>query len=153
MRDGDFSELLNPTNVYYGRVVTIRDPTTGNPFPGNIIPKNRLSQNGTGILKAWPAPNLATPINGSQYWYATATHPQNQRKDTISIDYNINEKQRLQFRRMSFNFWEYQPLDGGTPFTPKYFNRPNQTNSLNYVWTISPTMVNEVLGTASVDRV
>ena len=54
---------------------------------------------------------------------------------------------------MNFAFWEYQPLDGGTPYTPKYFNRPNQTNSLNYVWTISPTKVNEVLATVSLDDV
>ncbi len=31
--------------------------------------------------------------------------------------------------------------------------RPNQTNSLDYVWTISPTMVNEVLATVSLDDV
>ena len=37
--------------------------------------------------------------------------------------------------------------------TPKFFNRPNQTNSLNYVWTISPTKVNEVLATVSLDDV
>ena len=96
---------------------------------------------------------MATPINGNQYWYATALHPQNQRKDTISVDYNVTDKHRIQFRRMGYSFWEYQPLDGGTPFTPKYFDRPNQTNSLNYVWTVSPTMVNEMLGTVSVDRV
>jgi len=153
MRQGDFSELLSPTNVYYGKVVTIKDPATGVAFPGNVIPKNQLSPSGTGILKAWPAPNLAAPINGSQYWYATALHPQNQRKDTISIDVNATEKHRFQFRRMTFGFNEYQPLDGGTPFTPKYFDRPNQTNSLNYVWTVSPTKVNEFLATVSVDRV
>ena len=54
---------------------------------------------------------------------------------------------------MNFAFWEYQPLDGGTPYTPKYFDRPNQTNSLNYVWTISPTKVNELLATVSLDDV
>ncbi|MBV8731410.1 MAG: TonB-dependent receptor, partial [Acidobacteriia bacterium] len=37
--------------------------------------------------------------------------------------------------------------------TPKFFNRPNQTNSLDYVWTISPTLVNEALATVSLDDV
>ena len=59
----------------------------------------------------------------------------------------------MQFRRMNYAFWEYQPLDGGTNLTPKFFNRPNQTNSLNHVWTISPTMVNEFLATVSLDDV
>jgi len=153
MRQGDFSELLSPTNVYYGKVVTIKDPNTSVPFPGNIIPKNQLSPSGTGILKAWPAPNLSAPINGNQYWYFAAMHPQNQRKDTLAVDMNLTEKQRLQFRRMNYAFWEYQPLDGGTNETPKYFNRPNQTNSLNHVWTIGPTKVNEFLATASLDDV
>ncbi len=153
MRNGDFSELLNPSNVFYGKVVTIKDPNTGNPFPGNIIPKDRLSQNGLGILKAYPEVNLATPINGAQYFYTTALHPQNQRKDTLSADINVTEKQRLQFRRMNYSFWEYQPLDGTPGRTPKFFDRPNQTNSLDYVWTVSPTVVNEALFTVSLDDV
>jgi hypothetical protein len=153
MRQGNFSELLNPTNVYYGKVVTINDPTTGTPFPGNVIPTNRLSANGLGILNAWPKPNLASPINTSQFWYLAKKHPQNQRKDTLSADFNITDKQRVQFRRMNFAFWEYQPLDGGTDETPKYFNRPNQTNSLSHVWTVSANKVNEILATVSLDDV
>lgn len=153
MRQGDFSELLNPSNVYYGKVVTIKDPQTGAPFPGNVIPKDRISPNGLGILSAWPTPNLTSPINTNQYWYASAAHPQNQRKDTLAVDINVTDSQRLQFRRMNYAFWEYQPLDGGTPFTPKFFNRPNQTNSLDYVWTVSPTIVNEFLATVSLDDV
>jgi predicted heme/steroid binding protein len=153
MRQGDFSELLNPSNFYYGKVVQIKDPNTGIPYPGNIIPANQLSPNGIGILKAYPAPNLAIPVNGSQTFYLTARHPQNQRKDTLSADFNITDKQRLQFRRMNYAFWEYQPLDGGSGETPKFFNRPNQTNSLSEVWTISANKVNEFLATVSLDDV
>ncbi len=154
MRQGNFSELLNPSNIFYGgKTVIIKDPTTGVPFAGNIIPANMLSPNGLGILKAYPAPNLSTPINGNQNWYLAALHPQNQRKDTLAVDMNLTDKQRLQFRRNNYAFWEYQPLDGGSGETPKYFNRPNQTNSLDYVWAISPTLVNETLATVSLDDV
>jgi carboxypeptidase family protein len=151
MRTGDFSELLDPTNFYYGKTVIIKNPATGLPYPNNVIPNP--SPNGLGILKAYPLPNLSTPINGNKNWFFSALHPQNQRKDTIAVDVNLSEKQRVQFRHMTYAFWEYQPLDGGTNETPKFFNRPNQTNSLNHVWTISPTMVNEVLLTASEDVV
>src|ERR1700687_2051282 len=188
MRQGDFSDLLDPNNPYVTRTVTnpadpaktkikvpvyIADPqsTSGaqcgqvlsygppvvlNPngcFPGNIIPPNRVSPNGLGILKAYTAPNLTTPINGNQNWFFSAKHPQYQRKDTLAVDLNLTDKQRLRFRRVYFTFWEYQPLDGGTNETPKYFNRPNQTNSLDHVWTISPTKVNEVLFSFSLDEV
>jgi len=43
MDKGDFSQLLNQPNP-----ITISDPVTGAPFPGNIIPPNR-------ILSFWPA--------------------------------------------------------------------------------------------------
>jgi len=33
MRTGDFSELLNPTNIFYGKAVQLTDPKTGLPFP------------------------------------------------------------------------------------------------------------------------
>ena len=61
MRQGNFSELLtanNPAN-FLGKQYIIKDPTTGNPYPGNIITPSQLSPNGLGILKAYPAANLA----------------------------------------------------------------------------------------------
>jgi Carboxypeptidase regulatory-like domain/TonB-dependent Receptor Plug Domain len=153
MRQGDFSELLNPSNVYYGKTIIIKDPVTGTPYNNNVITKSQLSPNGLGILKAYPAPNLSAPINGSQFWYDAAIHPQQSRKDTLSVDMNLTDKQRLQFRRLNYAFFEYQPLDGGTNETPKFFNRPNQTNSLDHVWTITPNLVNEALATVSLDDV
>jgi hypothetical protein len=153
MRQGDFSELLNPTNAFYGKVVQLKDPTTGLPIPGNIIPKNQLSPNGLGILKAYPAPNLGGFINGNTNWSLALNHPQHQRKDTLAVDFNLTDRQRVQFRRLNYAFDEYVPLDGGTNETPRSFNRPNQTNSLNHIWTISPTLVNEALATVSLDDV
>jgi hypothetical protein len=159
MRQGNFSELLDPNNIFYHHVVQLVDPKTNLPFPGNIIPApgttttgSTATPNGLGILNSYPVPNLTTPI-GSSNWFFSAQHPQNQRKDTYAVDMNLTEKQRLQFRRVYFTFWEYQPLDGGTNETPKYFNRPNQTNSIDHVWTISPNKVNEVLVSFSLDQV
>jgi hypothetical protein len=160
MRAGDFSELLNASNFFYKKAVVIKDPNTGMPYVGNVIPapgttggQTPASANGLGILNAWPAPNLASPVNGNQNWFQFASHPQNQRKDTIAVDVNLTDKQRLRFRRVYFAYFEYQPLDGGTNETPKYFNRPNYTYSVDHTWTLSPTMVNEVLLTYSQDVV
>jgi len=160
MRQGDFSELLSPTNIFYGKVVQLVDPKTGLPIPGNILPApgtvttgSTATTNGLGILNSYPAPNLTTPINGNQNWFFSAQHPQYQRKDTVAVDINLTDKQRLRLRRVYFTFWEYQPLDGGTNETPKFFDRPNQTNSIDHVWAISPTKVNEVLVSYSQDIV
>ena len=153
MRTGNFSELLDPNNIFYHKTVQLVDPKTGAPYAGNIIPTADLSPNGLGVLNAYPMPNLTTPINGNQNWFFSAQHPQNQRKDTLGIDLNLTDTQHIRFRRIYFTFFEFQPLDGGTNETPKFFNRPNQTNSLDWVWTISPTKVNEVLFTFSKDNV
>ncbi|MGH7839388.1 MAG: TonB-dependent receptor, partial [Candidatus Binataceae bacterium] len=160
MRTGDFSELLDPTNHFYGTAVQLMDPKTGLPFTGNIIPQpgtitagSTASPNGLGLLNAYPAPNLATPLPNGNNWFFSAKHPQYQRKDTLAVDINLTDKQRLRLRRVYFSFWEYQPLDGGTNETPKYFDRPNQTNSIDHVWAISPTKVNEVLLSYSQDIV
>jgi hypothetical protein len=169
MRQGDFSELLNPNNPYITRKdssgnkipVFIKDPQSANPctvadqsgcFAGNIIPPNRLSPNGVGILNAWPVPNLTSFIGGGN-WFAAKLHTFDQRKDTAAVDVNLTERQRLRFRATNYAYLEYQPLDGNTDRTPKFFNRPNKTGSLDYVWTISPSKVNEVLITASQDIV
>jgi Carboxypeptidase regulatory-like domain/TonB-dependent Receptor Plug Domain len=153
MRGGDFSELLNPGNFYYGKQVVIKNPTTGTPYANNVIPTNQLSHNGIGLLNAYPSPNLATPVSGNQNWLDSALHTVSQRKDTLNADMNLTDNQRLSFRKMDFAYLEYQPLDGGSNRTPKFFNRPNQTNSLIYTWTVSPTIVNEARATVSLDDV
>jgi len=53
---GDFSAMLqagNPNNPL-GRVVTIKDPLTGQPFPGNIIPITRFDSASMALTKYLP---------------------------------------------------------------------------------------------------
>ncbi len=176
MREGDFSELLAPS-PFYSTAKIINDPNTGTQFVAssnsadpnyspacpatqgtcpNVIPVNRLSPGGIAILNAWPVPTFTDPasfIGKNGNWFAAKLHTFDQRKDTGAVDVNLSEKQRLRFRFTHYYYLEYQPLDGNTDRTPKFFNRPNKTGSLNHVWTISPTKVNEVLVTASEDVV
>jgi carboxypeptidase family protein/TonB-dependent receptor-like protein len=173
MRQGDFRDLLtNPIFGYTATTGIVKDPTTGTQFVAssnpadpnfnaactgaatcaNVIPSARLSKNGLGILNAWPVPDLTVPI-GNNNWTFFAKHPQNQRKDTLSLDWNATDNQHLSFHRFNYKWFEYQPLDGGTNETPKFFDRPNYTYTLNHTWTISPTKVNEVLLSYSQDVV
>jgi hypothetical protein len=52
-RRGDFSQTLDAA----GRLIVIRDPVTGQAFPGNVIPANRLDPNGQAIINMLPLPN------------------------------------------------------------------------------------------------
>src|SRR6266481_6609383 len=134
-----------------GCMQDLSQATPSNPQGFNIMPVNSLSPNGIGILNMWPVPN--TLVGGNGNWFGTKLHTFDQRKDTGAVDVNVTDKQRLRFRLTNYTYLEYQPLDGNTDRTPKFFNRPNKTGSLNYVWTISPSKVNEVLVSASEDIV
>jgi hypothetical protein len=150
MRQGNFSELLGPNPWYSNK--TIVNPSTGAPFPNNVIPSNMLSPNGLAILNAYPA---ATPgfHDGINNWIAQAPHPINQRKGTYNGDFLPNDRHHIEFRRTDLAYDEYQPFDQGSGLTGKYFIRPNQTNALAWTWTINPTLINEARATLSVDDV
>lgn len=171
MRVGDFSELLS-ANPFYTAPKIVKDPNTGLQFVAtnvignanyspacqqaacpNVIPVNRLSPAGIGILNDWPVPNLPSFVGSGGNWFAAKGHIQDQRKDTAAVDINFTENQRLQIRHQQYAYLEYQPLDGNTDRTPKFFNRPNHTNSANYTYAISPTKVNELLASWSLDVV
>ena len=51
-RTGDFSKTLNG-----GKLVAIKDPTTGVAFPDNVIPANRIDPNLQKLLNVFPLPN------------------------------------------------------------------------------------------------
>ena len=57
MRNGDFSELLDPAVSGLSQAVIIYDPLTGVPFEGNIIPQNRIDPVGRAYLNAFPLPD------------------------------------------------------------------------------------------------
>jgi hypothetical protein len=52
-RNGDFSNTFDQS----GSLVPIIDPRTGLQFPNNIIPSDRINQNGKALLNIMPLPN------------------------------------------------------------------------------------------------
>jgi hypothetical protein len=152
MRNGDFSELLDPGNFIFGRRVEIRDPDTGQPFANNVIPQNRLSGNGLSFLRAYPEP-VPGFFQGRSNFIQSRPTETDQRKDTISVDASFTEKHQTRFRFQNYNFIDTAAFRANTDRAPQIIDRPNQTFSVNHIWMISPTFISEFLGTASVDRV
>ena len=97
MRNGDFSELLSPTNVFFSRVRTVTDPNTKAPYPGNIIPITRLSPNGRALLRAYPAPTPGLLQPGTNF-IGSGARGSNTLKNTLKVDYAINSNHRLSVR-------------------------------------------------------
>jgi hypothetical protein len=148
MRTGNFSELLG-SNIFYSTPQQIVNPTTGVPYAGNIITTG-LSSNGLGLLNAYPAPNAN---NNAYNWIDSAPLPENQRKDTLVLDYVPAEAHHIRFSLLNFNYDYNSPHAGNFNRTPQIWHRPNQVGVVHYTWTISPTMVNEAIAAASADHV
>src|SRR5690349_6142878 len=101
-REGDFSQA-----AIGGHPVSIYDPLTGTPFPGNIIPVTRFNPASKGLLPFFPAASY--PLLSVQN-YQIVTNSKN-RSDNFGARQNIplNRKDRLNF---SFN---YQMSRGNNP--------------------------------------
>ena len=61
-RDGDFSQLRD----LQGHLVPVLDPSTHDPFPGNVIPRSSISPQATSLLQYYPLPNFI-PTAGYNY--------------------------------------------------------------------------------------
>ena len=151
MRAGNFSELLDPSNLFYSGARTISDPTTGAAYPGNVIPKAQQSPNGIAFLKTYPLPNGAFQGNNNSYQVRPSW--QNQRKDTVSIDYNPTQNQVIKFRHAAYFYTALDAFRTNFDYAITDWSRPNKTASVAHTWTLSPTMINEAMISASVDRV
>ncbi|HWC98055.1 MAG TPA: carboxypeptidase regulatory-like domain-containing protein [Candidatus Sulfopaludibacter sp.] len=57
-RGGDFSQAINLLN----QPLTIYDPSTGAPFPGNTIPTNRIDPAARKLLGFYPQPNFVSAL-------------------------------------------------------------------------------------------
>jgi hypothetical protein len=155
-RTGDFSSLLTGSTKHY-----IRDPqssapcsaTTGGPgcFPGNIIPQNRLSPNGVGLLTAFPNPTPSFTL-GSANLLTTGINPAQQQIDSGNLDIVPTDKDYIRFRLVHFYYHEDNPFaTSNYGNVPRLYSRPNQTASIDWVHTFSEKMTNEVLITGSHD--
>jgi hypothetical protein len=97
MRRGDFSELSR----------AIYDPTTGAPFPGNVIPGNRMDPVARNIIdQLYPEPNTAGTRQASngQTINNYLINPIKERQDNqfdVKVDHSLTGSNRF-FTRYSF---------------------------------------------------
>ena len=151
MRQGNFSELLATPNPFFSKAYTVTD-ANGVAYPGNIIPKSAQSVNGMALLNMYPAPVAGFQL-GNSNWIGTGNEADNTRKDTISSDILPTDKDSIRLRVLNYNYYVKSAFQGTFVNAANQLNRPNQTASLNYIHTFSPTIINEFLASASADHV
>ncbi len=116
-RNGDLSRIRDPL----GRGIQIFDPETGNPFSGNIIPREQINPQARSLLSLYPFPNIE---NGGRYNYeipvVSAAHQDNL-QGTINSWHGSNQISG------SFN---YQNARSDNPNIFAFLDK-TQTSSLN----------------------
>ena len=133
-RAGDFS----------GLPVTIVDPITKIPFPGNVIPANRINPVGAALANLYPVPNNSDPSRNY------IGHPRGVSDNdalTARIDYQLGARDAIWGR-----FTKNAPYDRGVgqALSPAFpgFEQEQSDNNLQFaigdVHTFSPTIVNEL---------
>ena len=160
-RKGDFSKSYNNT----GGLITVRDPVTKVPFPGNKIPSSMPADpTGLAILNFFPEPNRCdvNPVTGCwnetdagqtyrrNYRYVnTGPHPR--RNDMLRFDGYPTQKLNLSYRWAndfddmdgSYNMQFYVPSEKAwLPYTEKHPN-PGHGHVISATYSLSRTLVNE----------
>jgi hypothetical protein len=152
MRRGDFSELLNANNGFFSGARIINDPLTGQPFPGNIIPTNRLSPNGIGLLNVYPLPTPGFQ-RGANNAIITSPNPRNTRKDTLRLDWVPNGRNNISLRASLFHWKAVDSFRDNLPLARTDWNRPNESVAATWSSTLSSSLLNEATFAWSRDRV
>ena len=146
-RNGDFSGA--PTIIY--------DPATGNPdgtgrtpFPGNVIPANRISPIARSILQNMPEPNLGAALGQINY-QAPYVRDKTTKQFDVKINQQIGNKDQVSAR---LSFQKPEIIDppvfglfggGGKDFAGTGTNLTYSTGAnYNRVWT--NTLVMELRG-------
>jgi len=144
---GDFSAITT----------VLRDPQTGQPFPGNVIPPNRITADGRAFAAVYAAMAKqavsftdAAKANNALF---QNPNPFDFRQDVIRLDWQQSAQQRYTLRLLFDNYDLIDP--GGTfissqlPTVPTERKRPGRNWQIGHSWTINSHLVNEAKANAA----
>jgi len=143
-RNGDFSSL-NPNPVSCTDPGAICDPTTGLPFPGNMIPTSRFDPAAKALLPLWPDPIPA----GSDTFVSQPALPDSSYQTSIRFDRVFGTTDRLwarYFYQQGTSNLLFQPTFNGPVEVPgfpaqDYFRLQNIV--IEETHTFSQSLINE----------
>ena len=143
-RQGNFSQSVDQN----GQLIVIKDPSNGVPFPGNIVPANRIDPNGQALLNLFPQPNAADPTH--TYNYAVQNTIDQPRNDQVlRLDWNLSPKNQFYARGIK----DHEDKEGGFgwvlsspawPQLPIDYNISSEGLVSTLIHTFGPTRVNEL---------
>lgn len=132
---------------------TIYDPTTGMPFPANMIPSNRITSAGQALLSLFPLPNQPGVVSNGNGVANNYTGPvvqtQNVNRVDVRFDATVSAKDTMFARYSIFDAYTALPplfgpmATGNVPGAPGKGPSRDQSIVLGDVHVFSPTFINE----------
>lgn len=141
-RKGDYSQSVDNN----GKPFVIKDPLTGQPFAGNIIPSSRFYAPGQALLNLYPLPNSPGSTGFNYTSQLSSRLPR--REDLLRLDYNVSQNIRAFGHWIQNSFPQSLPygsfvLGPTVPVTTITDTRPGNSLAAGVTWVLSPTMTNE----------
>jgi len=128
-RIGDFSQ---------SKVMPI-DPMTSAPFPGGVIPKNRLDPTALNILgQNIPASNVS-----GGFWQGAIPSPYNTAEYLAKIDHSFSDRNRLSGSYYETSGHNAVSPGGNDPWSTENFDWRQQNVNLSDTFSVSPNTVNQ----------
>ena len=150
-RNGDFSDLLDPTQTGGKGAIQLYNPYALNtstglraPFAGNIIPQALLSPAAVKLmnnLQLYPAPQQAG-FTTSNYFYENASYINTDQGD-VKIDWRPEDKDYFS-ARYSHGRQDTPGVNSFPLFYNTFNTSPFQNGVINWTRTFSPSLVNEL---------
>ncbi|MGC2658753.1 MAG: hypothetical protein WA324_12415 [Bryobacteraceae bacterium] len=122
--------------------VTPINPTTGQPYPGNVIPSSDISSVALGFLNLYPLPNAGNPnVASANNWIANKNNTYTSNQYDVRVDQYLNQKQSF------FARWTWKDIN---KLIPQDLLVPSESNPDNYKlfvaahdWALTPNILNE----------
>lgn len=140
-RRGDFSGLP-----------TITDPLTGLPFPGNIIPSNRLDPIAVQLAQKFPLPNASpAQLGGQRNFSAETPSKRDFRQELVRVDYRHSDAHNFYIRFLNDTIPSTEPFGEVFGTNRAQFpgiastetDAPGRSLLANWTWVTTPTMLME----------
>lgn len=148
---GNFSALLTAS-----KPIVIKNPQTGQPFPGNIIPQSMISPVGQALLEQYPAPSVATPSGApSNNFFLNGNQQESMNEYSTRVDHTFSTQDTLSAFYLYYLdpvYYVYNSLCGSSvmPNGGCYTGWTGQLFGLSEIHVFSPSVINEAR--ASVQR-
>ena len=130
------------------------DPLTGQRFPGDIIPQNRISPGGQAMMALMALPNT-TPTSGCNNWLEPVSTPVDWRQESARVDWSITNSTRLMVRwthdswKADRNQWGDDPF----PAVRSLWNQPGRSLVTQLNHNIGSSMVNSITFSYSANKI